>query len=298
MIKEAKKKFIQYIKFEKRYSKYTLTAYKKDLSQFSSFIEKNYNIFYIKNVTHLTIRSWLAYLMGNSISTRTINRKISTLKSFYKYLLKKNIVEKNPMDKIISPKTYKRLPNFIEKDKMDLLFSQSDFGKGFSSARDILILEMFYATGMRLSEIVNLHLLDVDTYNCTIKVLGKRNKERIIPFSNKLKILIINYIEAKQKIVNNKENNDYFFVTEKGKKIYTKLVYRIVNHYLSQITTLDKKSPHVLRHTFATHMLNNGADLNAIKELLGHSNLASTQIYTHNTIAKLKTVYKQAHPKS
>ncbi len=298
MIKEAKEKFIQYIKFEKRYSKYTLTAYKKDLSQFLFFVEKNYNIFNIKNVDHLMIRSWLAYLMGNSISTRTINRKISTLKSFYRYLIKESIVKKNPMDKIISPKTYKKLPNFIEKNKMDLLFCQTDFGKGFLAARDKLILEMFYATGMRLSELVNIHQSDVDTYNYTIKVLGKRNKERIIPFSNRLNILIITYIKAKQEIINNKEKNNYFFVTEKGKKIYTKLVYRIVNHYLNQITTLDKKSPHVLRHTFATHMLNNGADLNAIKELLGHSNLASTQIYTHNTIEKLINVYKQAHPKS
>jgi integrase/recombinase XerC len=179
---------------------------------------------------------------------------------------------------------------------MQLLFDHSDFGEGFCSIRDRLIMEMFYATGMRVSELININNKDVDLYNNTVKVLGKRNKERLIPFTNKLKNLITEYSSMKREIAN--DNGMYFFITEKGKKLYRMLVYRIVNYYLSGVTSISKKSPHVLRHTFATHMLDNGADMNAIKELLGHANLSATQIYTHNTIEKLKTIYKQAHPRA
>ncbi len=291
-------RYIQYIQYEKRYSKHTVIAYTKDLDQFFSFISEQYETTDIKNINYLLVRSWLVYLMENSISTRTINRKLSTLKSFFKFLIREGEISENPMRKIIPPKSSKRLPAFIEQEKINFLFDEIDFGEGFKAIRDKTILELFYATGMRLSELVNLKETDLNFNYNTIKVLGKRNKERIIPFSNKLKVLLNKYLTEKNKKFNLKESDKFLFITEKGKKVYNKLIYRIVNSYLSKITTLNKRSPHVLRHTFATHMLNNGADLNTIKELLGHSNLSATQIYTHNTIDKLKSIYKQAHPRA
>jgi integrase/recombinase XerC len=236
--------------------------------------------------------------MEHDVSARSVNRKITTLKSFYRFLNKEGVIEENPMNKIIAPKMLKRLPEFVEKEKMDLLLSNNfDFGDGFESVRDKLIVEMFYMTGMRLSELVNLTIADIDIPNRSIKVVGKQNKERIIPFINSLEKQIVKY-KILRDLLPDAGNNEFFFLTSKGKKIYQKLVYRMINYYLSIVTTLDKKSPHVLRHTFATHMLNNGADLNAIKDLLGHANLSATQIYTHNTIEKLKKVYKQSHPKA
>ena len=200
------------------------------------------------------------------------------------------------MPKIQSPKISKRLTVFVEKDNMDKLLDNIDFGDDFVGIRNQLIIELFYATGIRLAELIGLKQNNLDMYNCSIKVLGKRNKERIIPFADSLKPKIKKYLVQKAKIDN--INNDRFFVTEKGNKLYEKLVYRVINNYLSMVTTVEKRSPHVLRHTFATHMLNNGADLNAIKELLGHSSLAATQVYTHNTVEKLKSIHKQAHPKA
>ena len=289
--------FIRYLQFEKRYSPHTILAYQKDLEQFQLYLKEQYETDYLSDVSYLMIRSWLVKLVENKISAKSVNRKISTLKTFFKYLIREGVIKENPMKKIISPKISKKLPVFIEQDKMDFLFDQVNFGEGYCAVRDKLILELFYETGMRLSELVNLKVTDINIYDCSIKVLGKRNKERIIPFNNNMKNSIINYFEIKNEVAG-KEGENYFFVTEEGKKIYQKLVYRKVNHYLNEVTTLSKKSPHVLRHTFATHMLNNGADLNAIKELLGHANLSATQIYTHNTIEKLKSVYKQAHPKA
>jgi len=201
------------------------------------------------------------------------------------------------MNKIISPKTNKRIPVFVEKEKMNQLFDIITFENNYVDQRNKIIIELFYATGIRLTELVNLQIKDVDIYNSQLKVLGKRNKERIIPFSNKLKVILTQYIQLRTITFPDIQETS-FFLTEKGEKIYQKLVYRIVNYYLSIVTTISKKSPHVLRHTFATHMLDNGADLNAIKEILGHANLSATQIYTHNTIEKLKTIYKQAHPKA
>jgi len=291
-------KFIQYITFEKRYSPNTIIAYQKDLYQFFDFIAGKYNIKNIHDINHSIIRSWIVHLANDSISARSINRKLSTLKTFYKFLLKENLIKQNPLTKILPPKTKKRLPEFVNREKMDLLFDQVEFGDNFRGIRDKLIIEIFYFTGMRLSEMINLTDTDVDIKNLKVKVLGKRNKERIIPFCNELRDLIIQYKEVRNKEIEITEPINYFIVTEKGEKIYKKLVYRIVNSYLSKVSTLQKKSPHVLRHTFATHMLNNGADLNAIKEILGHANLAATQIYTHNTIEKLKTIYKQAHPRA
>lgn len=241
------------------------------------------------------IRSWLVRMMENNITARSVNRKLTTLKTFYRFLIREGVLEENPMRKIISPKTAKRLPVFVEKEKMDLLLDQVKFREGFSGVRDRLILEMFYSTGMRLSELVNLKVTDIDFHKSTIKVLGKRNKERLIPFSKKFEGLIDNYIKCKEEKFGNAPE---LFVLDNGRKIYPKMVYLIVKRYLGEVTTLVKKSPHILRHTFATHLLNNGAELNAVKELLGHANLSATQIYTHNTIEKLKTIYKQAHPKA
>ena len=290
-------KFIQYIQYEKRYSIHTITAYKMDLEQFLKFITTEYEISEISEVTHHIVRNWIVSLMENSINPRSVNRKITTLKSYFKFLLKEGVIIINPMQKIVSPKTSKKLPVFVEKEKINLLFDKIEFGNDFIGLRNRLIIETFYMTGIRLSELINLKQMNIDFYNNNIKVLGKRNKERIIPFTNRYKESLEEYIKSKESL-NIKPTDDLLFVNEKGKKIYQKLVYRLVISYLSLVTTIEKKSPHVLRHTFATHLLNNGANLNAIKELLGHANLSATQIYTHNTIEKLTNIYKQAHPRA
>lgn len=285
--------FIQYLQFEKRLSDHTLVAYTGDLDQFFDFLRTTYEINNIKEITHSVVRSWIVQLMEQKISSRSVNRKITTLKTFYSYLLRQKVVSESPMLKILSPKTSKRLPVFVEKDNMDLLIDTIAFGDDFEGCRNKLVIELFYATGIRLSELINLKEANVDLNLCQLKVLGKRNKERIVPFNNELKNSIGKYLELKSGL-----SQEFLFVMKNGKKLYEKFVYRIVNKYLSDVTTIDKRSPHVLRHSFATHMLNNGADLNAIKELLGHANLAATQIYTHNTVEKLKTIHKQAHPKA
>ncbi|MCX6246901.1 MAG: tyrosine recombinase XerC [Bacteroidetes bacterium] len=301
-----KGKFIDYIQYEKRYSPHTVSAYRSDLDQFFSFLDKQYNLSDIREVTHPMIRSWLVLLMEEKISPRSVNRKMTTLKSFYRFLLKEGSVTVNPMRKIISPRTSKRLPSFVEKEKMAMLFEEVNFGEGFTGLRDQLILEVLYATGMRLSELINLKESDVDFHRSTLKVLGKRNKERLIPFSNKFADHLKRYLQGKSDLpgiteslsLTDKPESVYLFVTNSGNKVYPRFIYRVVTKYLSQVTTLQKVSPHVLRHTFATHLLNNGAELNAVKELLGHASLSATQVYTHNTIEKLKTIYKQAHPKA
>lgn len=292
--------FIKYLQFEKRYSSHTIRSYSIDLEQFFSFCKHSLKHFDPLNISHKIIRSWIVYLMENNISPRSVNRKITTLKSFYKFLIREKLIAHNPLDKILSLKINKKLPFFVEEAQMNILLSGTsgiDFGDDYEGFRNRLIIEMFYLTGIRLSELINLKNTDVDTQNLTIKVLGKQNKERIIPFSKNFKKSIDEYVEKKNKSLNLQQNN-YFFLTKKGNKIYEKLVYRVVNKYLHFVTTIEKKSPHILRHTFATHILNKGADLNAIKELLGHANLSATQIYTHNTFEKLKKIYKQAHPRA
>lgn len=284
--------FLKYLQFEKRLSSHTILAYSGDLEQFYTFLHTTYEIKKLSDINHVLIRSWVVELMEKKISPRSVNRKITTLKTFYKYLLRQGIATENPMLKIMSPKTSKRLPVFVEKDNMNTLIDTIAFGDDLEGIRNKLIIELFYATGIRLSELINLKLVNVDLEACQIKVLGKRNKERIIPFSNEIKNSIQDYMDKKPGLP-----GEFLFQLKSGKKMYEKFVYRLVNEYLSVITTVDKKSPHVLRHTFATHMLNNGADLNAIKELLGHASLAATQIYTHNTVEKLKNIHKQAHPK-
>ena len=289
-----KQKFLDYIRFEKRYSVHTVISYSRDLDQFEIYLGEVYELNDLLEAGHQMVRSWIVKLMEVGITARTINRKLSTLKSFYKYSLRQGEITKNPMNKVVAPKTAKKLPEFVEQDKMQLLFRDDVFSDDFASLRDRLMLELLYATGIRLSELVGLKESDVSAN--AIKVLGKRNKERIIPVGNFLMELIQNYLNKKKEI--SLKQNEYLLVTDRGDKLYDKFVYRKVNYYLGVITTANKKSPHVLRHTFATHMLNNGADLNAIKELLGHANLSATQVYTHNTIEKLKNVHSQAHPRA
>ena len=285
-----KKKFLHYLLHEKRYSQHTIKSYETDLQQFFFFLADEFQVSSAKKVTFQLVRSWIATLLNNNISARSVNRKITTLKTYFRFLINEDVISISPMQKIIGPKTPKKLAVFVEEIKMEELFNKVEFGEGDVAERDRLILELFYFTGIRLSELVNLKKSDVDFSNSTIRVLGKRNKERLIP--------ITPYILDKIKTANNSNKSVFLFVSKKGTQISAKQVYRLVNKYLGMVTSLNKKSPHILRHTFATHMLNNGADINAVKELLGHANLSATEVYTHNTIEKLKTVYKQAHPRA
>ena len=283
--------FINYIKSEKRFSKHTITSYETDLNQFFNYIEAESQITNPKDVSFKLIRNWISSLLENNLKSTSVNRKISSLKSYYKFLLVSNYVDTNPTLKLISPKSSKRLPVFVEKDNMDSLFDKDFFEDSYEGKRDKLIIELFYFTGMRLSELINIKTSDIDKVNSQIKVIGKRNKERLIPIT-------FNTLKDLNEFINFYEIENFLFSEGDGKKLYSKKVYRIVNKYLAKISSIKKKSPHVLRHSFATHMLNNGADINAIKEILGHANLSATQIYTHNSIKKLKNVHKQAHPKA
>lgn len=287
--------FCDYLTHQKRYSLHTVIAYKKDLEQFFEFLDKFYQSSSPSEVKASFVRSWMVEMINQEISPTSINRKISTLKSFYKYLHKNQIVNNNPLLKVITPKTKKRLPTFIKEEEINNLFLESDIELTYPNLRTRLIIELLYSTGMRLSELIE---LNTDSFNYTfnqVKVIGKRNKERIIPLNENLKTLIKSYMTERTQI---STNIDSLFLTDNLKKLYPKFVYRAVNLYLSSVTNVAKKSPHVLRHTFATHMLNNGADLNAIKEILGHSSLSATQVYTHNTIEKLKNIHNQAHPRA
>ena len=285
-------KFITYLSSEKRFSEHTIKSYTTDLKQFTSFLSSEFQIIdEINEISFQIIRTWIASLLEKGINPRSVNRKISTLKTYFKFLIREGELVENPMMKVVAPKSKKRLPVFIEEDQIASLLNEVQFEEGFVGQRNKLIIELFYVTGIRLSELINIKISDVDFNNQSIKVLGKRNKERIIPLSS-------NVVNDLNIFIENNKQNKYLFTNLKGEKLYNKLVYRLVNKYIGEISSVNKKSPHILRHTFATHMLNNGADINAIKELLGHANLSATQVYTHNTIEKLKTVYKQAHPRA
>lgn len=288
-------KFIEYLGFEKRYSKHTLVAYENDLRQFAAFLQETYEVSELSEVKATFVRTWLASLLENKMNPRSVNRKITALKSFFKYSIRSGWIDVNPMSKITSPKTSKRLPEYVESDKLDLLLDHSEFSDDFEGKRDHLILELFYGTGIRLSELLGLRIQDVQLRTSQIKVTGKRNKQRIIPLTNPLQQQIRDYLILRESISSNEGN---LFVFEDGRPLYSVFVYRLVNRYLAKVSTRKKKSPHVLRHSFATEMLNKGADLNAIKELLGHANLSATQVYTHNTIEKLKAAYQLAHPRA
>ena len=288
--------FHSYIEYERRYSRHTLEAYGHDLEQFGTYLKAEYGKEEVELASHLEIRSWIVQMMEQQITPRSINRKLSTLKSFFKFLIRKGIVKKSPLSKVLAPKTSKRLPVFVEKSGIERLLTDIEFPDSFEGARDKMILDLFYGTGMRRSELNNLRETDIDSYNAQIKVLGKGNKERIIPIQPQLRTALKEYIDLKNQSA--AHPSVYLFINKEGKLLNPSNIYQIVKKYLNLVTTIDKKSPHVLRHTYATHLMNNGADINAVKELLGHASLAATQVYTHNTIDKLKNIYKQAHPKA
>ena len=286
--------FLSFLKHEKRYSPHTLLSYSNDLGQFKSYLKETYSIDQATGIKHFHIRSWVVSLMEQGSTPRSINRKISTLKTYFKYLVKKEVISVNPTLKVQSPKTSKKLPVYVEKGNISTLFNQDIFKDDFSGKRDKLIIDLLYNTGLRRAELINIRTTDIDLAKKELKVMGKGKKERVLPISSELLKGIQDYLLLKD----SDADKEFLFVTDSGKKIYPNYLYRLVKHYLTLVTTVDKKSPHTLRHTFATHLLNNGADLNAVKELLGHSSLAATQVYTHNSIEKLKDIYKSSHPKA
>jgi len=289
--------FLKYIEQEKRYSSHTVQAYRTDLLQFTSFMADVYELA-PEEAKYIHIRDYMVHLMEDKVGANSIGRKMSALRSYYKYMQRMKLITSNPMSLVKAPKAPKRLPVFVDAEKMDdLLDSEEFFDETFPSVRDKMVIETLFGTGMRLAELLGLKLSDVNFYEETVKVLGKRNKERIIPITKQLAVQLKAYIELKS-LQNFNNKTDGLFVTNKGAAVYPRFIYDLVNRYLAYISTQDKKSPHVLRHSYATSLLNRGADLNAIKELLGHASLAATQVYTHNSIERLKTIYKQAHPKA
>ncbi|TDO21992.1 tyrosine-type recombinase/integrase [Pedobacter duraquae] len=289
--------FLTYIEHEKRYSPNTLSAYRSDLLQFQDFIVLEFELGLLE-VKYIHVRNYMVRLVENNVGANSIGRKISTLKSFYKYLVKQKIIIGNPMSQVKAPKSTKKLPIFVEEKQMDnLLDSTEIFNGSFPSVRDKLILETFFGTGIRLAELISLRDSDLNFYDDSVRVLGKGNKERVIPMTKQLVDQLKSYLALKS-VQNFNNKSEFLFVTDKGIAVHRKFIYDMVRKYLGFVTTQEKKSPHVLRHSYATSLLNRGADLNAIKELLGHASLAATQVYTHNSIERLKTIYKQAHPKA
>ena len=290
--------FLQYLEFEKRFSSHTLTAYKQDIRQFFHFLLQQYEIEEAQEVSSQQVRAWIVRLMLEQYEPKSVRRKISALKTYYKFLQKKEVIDSNPTSHLILPKIKKRLPTTVRPENMEKLFSDIKFNTDWTGRRDKLILELLYSTGMRRAELLGIKVTDIDFERKVIKVTGKGNKERNIPFANRLGnniksyIAEINKVLEKQGVVSN-----YLFLTNKFQPLYPKFVYNITKRYLGMVTGIEKRSPHVLRHSFATHLSENGADLNAIKALLGHASLAATQIYTHNSIEQLKKVYQKAHPK-
>ena len=292
-----KESFLQYLQAERRYSPHTVRSYTNDLSQFEEFLESLGQPTDPEPVTSYDIRAWVVSLLDNNYSPVSVHRKISCLRVYYRFLMKEGIVKGDPLGKVVLPKTKKRLPVFVEEEAIGHLLDNSGFPEGFGGIRDRMIIEMLYLTGMRRAELIGIRDRDIDLTEGTVKVTGKRNKQRIIPLLNTFIRHLEEYFRVRAAEFS-EAPSEWFLVTDKGEKLYEKYVYNTVNNYLSTVTTIEKKSPHVLRHTFATHMLNRGADLNSIKELLGHSNLSATQVYTHNTFEKLMKVYKQAHPRA
>jgi len=288
--------FINYLKYERRYSQLTAVAYKKDLDQFEEFFVKTVGDFNVEGINDKIVREWVIYLMDSGLTARTVNKKISALKSFYKYLLRLEVISENNLVNVVVPKVRKKLPLFVEEKNLNHLLDDGFFAQDFEALRDKLIISLLYGTGIRLAELM--HLKDADIYQTEflVKVLGKRNKERIVPYPRTLNVLIEQYKAERTQLFGSQVK--CLLLTAAGEPVYEKLIYRVVNKYLALVTTIEKKSPHVLRHTFATHLLNRGADLNAVKEMLGHSNLSATQIYTHVSLDKIQKVYRQAHPRS
>lgn len=289
--------FLDHLGFQKRYSPHTIRAYRDDLEGFFDYMDQQFDGPLLAEINASFVRSWLADLKDSGLESRSLNRKISSLRSFFKYQLRQGLLVISPMGAITSPKIKKRLPQFVAEKDMNDLFRYVEFPSGWEGSTHRLILELFYHTGIRQSELANLLESQVDRHNCSVKVLGKGNKERILPISRPLQDSLLAYIDAKRKDLGEFDEK-ILLVNPKGKRLYARYIYNVVNKYLSAVTTIDQKSPHILRHSFATHLMNNGAQLNAVKELLGHSSLAATQVYTHNTIDKLKAVHQKAHPRS
>jgi integrase/recombinase XerC len=294
-LEQRKNDFLQYLRFEKRYSAHTITAYQQDLNQFQRYLEQEYQTPELAEVSHFHIRSWLAFLKDHQDKERTINRKISTLNSFFKFLLKAQVIEKNPVSQLHALRLPERLPVYLKESETDILLEVLEFEEGFKGATDRMICELLYQTGMRRSELAALKEGDIEWSLKQIRILGKGNKERLVPVSNLLLDRIKEYLQQKSNIEN--ADKDHLLVLESGQPLYVEYIYKTVKKYLTMITTLKKRSPHVLRHTFATHLLNNGANIQAIKDLLGHSSLAATQIYTHNNIERLKEIHQLNHPR-
>lgn len=291
--------FLTYLKLQKRYSSHTVAAYQNDLRQYSAFLEAQYELTKCEKAGHHQIRAWMVALLEQHTSVRSIRRKLASLNTFYRHLKKLNVINSNPLQKVITPKFSKHLPTFIKSKEMETLMQRTGFGRGFVAARDMMVIWMLYLTGIRREELINLGIDDIHLTQKVIKVTGKGNKQRIIPIHTLLVTHIINYLELRKEILADGENEvPHFIVTNKGKKAYPNLIHRIVSRNLQKVSTSPKKSPHVLRHTFATSLLNSGADLNVIKELLGHTNLLATQVYTHITNDNLKSIYKHAHPRA
>lgn len=288
--------FLDYLQYERNYSEETIKSYREDLRQFEEFAREEIGGSAPSEVKAELIREWIVSLMDRGYSSTSINRKLSSLRSFYKYLLKKGVVTVNPLQKVTGPKNRKLLPTFLKESEMDKLLDETDFGEGFKGCRDHLIVGVFYATGIRLSELIGLDDKDVDFASSLIKVTGKRNKQRLIPFDEELKLAMAEYIDIRNEAV--PVRTCAFFVRENGERLSRNIVENLVKRNLSKVVTVKKRSPHVLRHTFATTMLNNNAELGAIKELLGHESLTTTEVYTHTTFEELKKVYNQARPRA
>ncbi len=293
-----KEKFLKYIEFRKKYSLHTINSYAQDISQFNNFCTETFNINSDNEIVtdFKIVRRWVAELSSQGNSSKTINRKLSTLRSYYNFLMREGLIKSNPIIKIVRPKTEKKLPEFVSEDNINILLDSADlFNDDFEGTRDKLIIEFLYGTGIRRAELIGINISDVDINNKTIKVTGKGNKQRIIPFPKAIIEVYNKYINYREELI---AETDNLFITKSGKAIYPNLVYRVVTKNISFVSSMKKRIPHTLRHSYATHLLNNGADINAVKELLGHANLSATQIYTHNTFEKLNKIYKQAHPRA
>ncbi len=287
--------FLKYLRYEKRSSEHTVLGYQRDLHQFQSFLSVEFELNELSKATHIMLRSWVAELADTDLVAKSVNRKIATLKSFYKFLMVRGHITKNPAAALKPLRVEKKLPSFVRETEMDNLLDNIPYSTDFEGQRDKLLLEVLYGTGIRLNELINLKVSDINFFQGSIKVLGKRNKERVIPIHQLLVKSIKEYLAVRNELFG---GSPILLLTNSGNQLYPMFVYRKVKHYLDMVTTITKRSPHVLRHTFATHLLNKGADLNAVKDLLGHTSLAATQVYTHNSMEKLKAVFDQAHPKA
>ncbi|OOG69386.1 tyrosine-type recombinase/integrase [Algoriphagus sp. A40] len=290
--------FINYLEYEKRSSPHTVLAYRKDLEQVAEFVELSFELKELSLCTHSELRAWVIELVEQGLSTTSVNRKIATLRSFFKFLLRSRMISQDPTYKLKSLKNPKKLPEFLQETTIESVLEESVYEPSFEGQRDRMVMEFLYLTGVRLSELTALKWKDLNLIEDQVKVLGKRKKERIIPFTKMLKQNIILYKKEFEERFSKIEGNEYFIVSNRGEQSYPMMIYRIVRHYLDLFAQNTRRSPHLLRHTFATHLLNKGADLNAVKDLLGHSSLAATQVYTHNSMEKLKAVFEQAHPKA